>query len=167
MTNLSKELCEICGIEPKGKLVFKKRDWNGTYISSAKGYKEFDFKSTPEVTVDIVPTKDYEETNGFLYPYSDIERIKEEYDKNGYDFVEFRQRTINFEQAENFVKLMDLKVEGLSASNLPLMGLLNKEYWLSSRPDYIEFLYKYYIPGLVPYWQEKLKQAIRQATWEV
>lgn len=106
--DLSRELCEICVIERKGKLIFKKRDWDKkTYICSGHGYKEFDFKSIPEAAVDIVPTKDYKETNGFLYPYSDIERIKEEYDKNGYDFVEFRQRTINFTQPENFIKLLN------------------------------------------------------------
>lgn len=166
MTNLSKELCEICGIERKGKLIFKKRDWDKkTYICSGHRYKEFDFKSIPEATVDIVPTKDYKETNGFLYPYSDIERIKEEYDKNGYDFVEFRQRTINFEQPENFVKLMELKVKGLSGGNLTLMGILNKEYWLSDRQDYIRFLCQYFISDLTPYWQDKLKRAIRETEW--
>lgn len=166
MTNLSKELCEIYGIEREGKLVFKKRDWDGkTYICAGHGYKEFDFKSTPTVTVDIIPTRDYKETNGFQYPYSDIDLIKKEYDKNGYNFVEFRQRTIDFMQPKNFVKLMELRVNGLSGGNLTLMGILNKEYWLSDRQDYIKFIYKYYIPSLTPFWHEQLKQAIRAEEW--
>ena len=110
MTNLSKELCEICGI--KGK-------W---------------FEYTTETTDGCVNLGKKR-----VFP--------------------------DFTQPENFVKLIELKVEGLSGGGLPLMGLLNKEYWLSSRPDYIEFLYKYYIPGLAPYWQDKVKQAIRETEW--
>lgn len=109
---LSKQLCELCGIERKGKLIFRKRDWDGrSWISTGCGYKEFDFVSIPETSVDIIPTKDYDEKNGFQYPYSDIERIKREYDKNGYDFVEFRQRKIDFTKPENFVKLLHLPSE--------------------------------------------------------
>ena len=109
MTNLSKELCEICGIERKGKLIFRKRDWDGrSWISAGRGYKEFDFETIPEVTVDIIPTKDYKETNGFQYPYTDIEKIKKIYNEHGYDFVEFRQNVIDFTSPENFVRLFDL-----------------------------------------------------------
>lgn len=166
MTNLSKELCDICEIEREGKLVFKKRDWDGkTYICAGHGYKEFDFKSTPTVTVDIIPTRDYKETNGFQYPYSDIDLIKKEYDKNGYNFVEFRQRTIDFMQPENFVQLMDLKIKGLTNSNMTLMGLLNQEYRLTKREDYIRFLYLYHITYLNPYCRNNLKQAIRAEEW--
>ncbi len=131
MTNISKELCEICEIERESKLVFKKRDWDGkTYICAGHGYKEFDFKSTPHSIVDIIPTKDYEETNGFLYPYSDIEWIKQEYDKNGYDFVEFRQRIIDFEQAENFVKLFKL------ITTIEKFRFTTGNFYISSIPSY-------------------------------
>lgn len=104
MTNLSKELCEICGIEPLND--------ESVYFTGRLG----------------------------LLP--------------------------NFEEPENFVRLMELKVEGLSGGNLPLMGLLNKEYWLSDRQDYIRFLCQYYIPDLSPYWQDKVKQAIREKEWK-
>lgn len=102
MTNLSKELCEICGIEPK---------------------------------------------------------IIEDYNSNEYNIYP------NFEQPENFVKLMELKVKGLSGGNLTLMGILNKEYWLSDRQDYIRFLCQYFISDLTSYWQDKLKRAIRETEW--
>lgn len=115
MTNLSEELCEICGIEPK--LPCKRC-----------GASKFALGQCAEVKCKAV------------YP--------------------------DFEKPENFVKLMELKVEGLSGGNLPLIGLLNKEYWLSDRQDYIRFLYQYYIPDLSPYWQDKLKQAIREKEWK-
>ena len=102
MTNLSKELCEVCGINPE---------------------------------------------------------IIEDYDSNEYEIYP------DFEQPENFVKLMELRVDGLSGGTLTLMGILNKEYWLSDRQDYIKFLYKYYIPALTPLWQDELKQAIRETEW--
>lgn len=107
--NLSKQLCELCGVERKGKLIFRKRDWDGrSWISAGCGYKEFDFKSIPETSVDIIPTKDYKETNGFQYPYTDIEKIKKIYNEHGYDFVEFRQNVIDFTSPENFVRLFKL-----------------------------------------------------------
>ena len=109
--DLSRQLCELCGIERKGILLFKKRNWDGTYISAASRYKEFDFESIPHAFVSIIPTKDYDKKNGFEYPYSDIEQIKREYDKNGYDFVEFRQRTIDFTKSENFVRLFNLRTK--------------------------------------------------------
>lgn len=102
MTNLSKELCKVCGINPE---------------------------------------------------------IIEDYDSNEYEIYP------DFEQPENFVKLMELRVDGLSGGTLTLMGILNKEYWLSDRQDYIKFLYKYYIPALTPLWQDELKQAIRETEW--
>lgn len=109
MTNLSKQLCKLCGLKYcKEKVVIN----NG---------------QTPNV--DIKP----------FY--------------------------LDFEQPENFVKLMELRVDGLSGGTLTLMGILNKEYWLSDRQDYIKFLYKYYIPALTPLWQDELKQAIRETEW--
>lgn len=102
MTNLSKELCEICGVKPQ-----------------------------------IV--EDYELNEYKIYP--------------------------DFEQPENFLKLMELRVKGLQRGNLTLMGILNKEYWLNDRQDYIRFLCQYFIPDLTPYCQNKLKQAIRETEW--
>ncbi len=156
--DLSRELCEICVIERKGKLIFKKRDWDKkTYICSGHGYKEFDFKSIPEAAVDIVPTKDYKETNGFLYPYSDIERIKEEYDKNGYDFVEFRQRTINFEQPENFVKLLKIANDVLGSVHFTTAYTKNKPHIFE------EQVLLHYLP--IAKLNEAFKQAIREMEW--
>ena len=144
--NLSKQLCELCGIERKGKLIFKKRDWDGrSWISAGRGYKEFDFKSIPEIRVDIIPTKDYDEKNGFQYPYSDIERIKREYDKNGYDFVEFSQRTIDFTKPENFVRLYEI-----------LHG--------QSLEDYLKYLC-IRITYEKGWSNEAMKAAIREAEW--
>lgn len=158
MTNLSKDLCKICGIERKGKLIFKKRNWDKkTYICAGRGYKEFDFRSIPEVTVDIVPTKDYEEINGFQYPYSDIEYIKEEYNKNDYDFVEFRQRTIDFTQAENFVKLLKIANDVLGSVHFATAYTKNK-------PDiFEEQVLLHYLP--IAKLNEGFKQAIRETEW--
>ena len=68
---LSEQLCEIVGLEIPGKLVFRKRNWDKkTYINSGHGYKEFDFKSQPDAYVDIIPTRNWDEKNGFSFPYS-------------------------------------------------------------------------------------------------
>ena len=111
MTNLSKELCEICGM-----------------------------------------------------PYIKTEDNCRVYDNEG-ELCEQYVYKLNFEQPENFVKLMELRVDGLSGGTLTLMGILNNEYWLSDRQDYIEFLYKYYIPALTPLRQDELKQKIRETEW--
>lgn len=97
-------------------------------------------------------------------PYTITEDNCRVYDNDG-ELCEQYVYKLNFEQPENFVKLMELKVEGLSAGNLTLMGILNKEYWLSDRHDYIKFLCQYHFPDLTPYWQDKLKQAIRETEW--
>lgn len=198
MTNkdLSRELCEICGIERKGKLVFKKRNWDGkTYVCAGRGYKEFDFCSTPEATVDIIPTKDYKQTNGFHYPYSDIERIKKEYDKNGYDFVEFRQRTIDFTQPENFVKLEEIMLAELAKQRLTVVkyvyyysdNTLIHEYilitkcghkfkfthngikvdnWFVEREDRTECLILFILWKVLPVCGESIKLAIKSEVWK-
>ena len=129
MTNLSKELCEICGIERKGKLIFRKRDWDGrSWISAGRGYKEFDFETIPEVTVDIIPTKDYKETNGFQYPYTDIEKIKKIYNEHGYDFVEFWQNVIDFTSPENFVRLLKIANDVLGGVHFATAYTKNKPH---------------------------------------
>lgn len=159
--DLSKQLCELCGIEREGILLFKKRNWDGTYISAACRYKEFDFESIPQAFVSITPTKDYDKKNGFEYPYSDIERIKREYDKNGYDFVEFRQRTIDFTKPENFVRLFNL--------TLPIRGI-------SSIAEFVTFEYltitdsKDFLKKLIkaiqePYTENEVIKSIREAEW--
>ena len=112
MTNksLSQKICEACGIEPKGKLVFEKRNWDKkTWICAGTTYKKFDFESTPDVKVYIVPTIEYDEKNGFEYPYSRIEEIKKLYNDNGYDFIEFEAKFPDFQyNNNNFVKLLNL-----------------------------------------------------------
>ena len=118
MTNLSKELCEICGIG---------------YIIKCKHGEQFPQNCDCNYSC--------EECSAHQKIYPD------------------------FNKPENFVKLMELRVDGLSGGTLTLMGILNKEYWLSDRQDYIKFLYKYYIPALTPLWQDELKQAIRETEW--
>lgn len=165
--NLSRELCEICGIERKGKLVFKKRNWDGkTYVCAGRGYKEFDFCSTPEATVDIIPTKDYKQTNGFHYPYSDIERIKKEYDKNGYDFVEFRQRTIDFTQPENFVKLLELRFTTKRGDIFTVAEALQNGrcFTFADRKSFLEQLLDYIFT--CENFGEYIKQAIKSEVWK-
>lgn len=109
MSELSKLICEKCKIQTSGKLIFRKRNWNDRhYISAGCGYKEFDFTSCPETSVNILPDYKYKEEMGWQYPYKQIEEIKKIYDKNGYDFVEFRTKTIDFESPENFMKLFKL-----------------------------------------------------------
>lgn len=126
MTNLSKELCEVCGIEP----IYE------TEVVDGWGNTRYKLKcKTPEEA----------EVKGM--------------------FVHREPKYPDFTQPENFLKLMELRVEGLSGGNLTLMGILNKEYWLSDRQDYIRFLCQYFIPDLTPYWQDKLKQAIRKEEW--
>ena len=158
MTNLSKELCEICGIEREGKLIFRKRDWDGrSWISAGRGYKEFDFESIPEVTVDIIPTKDYKETNGFQYPYTDIEKIKKIYNEHGYDFVEFRQNVIDFTSPENFVRLLKIANDVLGSVHFATAYTKNK-------PDiFEEQVLLHYLP--IAKLNEGFKQAIREAEW--
>ena len=115
---LSQKICEVCGIEPKGKLIFEKRNWDKkTWISAGHGYKEFDFKSIPTAEVDIIPTKLYNEKNGFQYPHSMIDEIKKLYDENGYDFKEFEAKFIDFENNNNnFEKLLEIVSKKASVS---------------------------------------------------
>lgn len=109
MSELSKLICEKCKIQTSGKLIFHKRNCNDRcYVSAGCGYKEFDFTSCPETSVNILPDYKYKEEMGWQYPYKQIEEIKKIYDKNGYDFVEFRTKTIDFELPENFMKLFKL-----------------------------------------------------------
>ena len=109
MSELSKLICEKCKIQTSGKLIFHKRNCNDRcYVSAGCGYKEFDFTSCPETSVNILPDYKYKEEMGWQYPYKQIEEIKKIYDKNGYDFVEFRTKTIDFESPENFMKLFKL-----------------------------------------------------------
>ena len=166
MTNLSKDLCKICGIERKGKLIFKKRNWDKkTYICAGRGYKEFDFRSIPEVTVDIVPTKDYEETNGFQYPYTDIEKIKKIYNEHGYDFVEFRQNVIDFTSPENFVRLLELKI----LAGATLWGWLSVQgVFMSQRKTVLKTIYLILsreINFCNKLTLEQIKQSIRETEW--
>lgn len=170
MTNLSKELCEICGIERKGKLIFRKRDWDGRcWISAGRGYKEFDFTSIPEVTVDIIPTKDYKETNGFQYPYTDIEKIKKIYNEHGYDFVEFKQNVIDFTQPDNFVKLWELKIK--HPQTLEMLSLneylkySNRKSFLTSMIVRLQTWDSSLTNEYQKVWLRELKQAIRKAEW--
>lgn len=161
--DLSRQLCELCGIERKGKLIFRKRDWDGrSWISAGYGYKEFDFKSVPETSVDIIPTKDYDEKNGFQYPYSDIERIKREYDKNGYDFVEFRQRTIDFTKPENFVRLFDLPIVNNGTRTVGYFVVY--EFTMKTIKDFIECLIIKLERTQFSITKE-VKQSIREAEW--
>lgn len=162
MTNLSKELCEICGIERKGKLIFRKRDWDGrSWISVGRGYKEFDFETIPEVTVDIIPTKDYKETNGFQYPYTDIEKIKKIYNEHGYDFVEFRQNVIDFTSPENFIKLYNLS---LASKHTPTLArFMSFEYSvINNSEDFIKKLVECLEDNIDVNF---IKQAIRETEW--
>lgn len=163
--DLSRQLCELCGIERKGKLIFRKRDWDGrSWISAGCGYKEFDFKSIPEIRVDIIPTKDYDEKNGFQYPYSDIERIKREYDKNGYDFVEFSQRTIDFTKPENFKKLFELKIH-IFEVDTTLALYLTHNSTMATAEDFLENLL-FILEKLCDLdTVESIKQSIREAEW--
>lgn len=128
MTNLSRQLCEVCGIKRKRKIFDQRCDNTCKYLDKTDVYDPCKRGNNP------CPTY-------IKYVYPD------------------------FEQPENFVKLMELKVKGLSGGNLTLMGILNKEYWLSDRQDYIRFLCQYFISDLTPYWQDKLKQAIREMEW--
>lgn len=125
MTNLSKELCEICGIIPLYKID----------------------------SIEVLQSK------------TALHLIQLARKNSGYKDIDAVLVYPDFEQPENFLKLMELKVKGLSGGNLTLMGILNKEYWLSDRQDYIRFLCQYFIPDLTPYWQDKLKQAIRETEW--
>ena len=160
--NLNQQLCELCGIEREGILLFKKRNWDGTYISAACRYKEFDFESIPQAFVSIIPTKDYDKKNGFEYPYSDIERIKREYDKNGYDFVEFRQRTIDFTKPENFVRLFDLPIVNNGTRTVGYFVVY--EFTMKTVEEFIECLIiklertQLLVTG-------EVKQSIREAEW--
>lgn len=136
---LSEQICEVCGIEPKGKLVFEKRNWDKkTWINSGRGYKEFDFESAPTVIVDIIPTELYDEKNGFEYPYSKIDEIKKIYDKNGYDFIEFEAKFIDFEtNNNNKLKLIDLLIEN------DHIITMNKDYYAigNGANDFIDDCY--------------------------
>lgn len=179
MTNLSKELCEICEIERKGKLIFRKRDWDGkTWISAGHGYKKFDFKSAPETSVDIIPTKDYRETNGFQYPYTEIEKIKEIYNEHDYDFVEFKQECIDFTTLENFVKLLEIVSKKSSVSfchNGSYFGC-NIHYMIydtfeaeagSIQYNFLNTLLKQHFRNpCIPKLLERVKEAIRETEWK-
>lgn len=159
MINLSKELCEICGIERKGKLIFRKRGWDGrNWISAGRGYKEFDFESIPEVTVDIIPTAQWNKKNGFQYPYTYIEKIKKLYDEHGYDFVEFNKANINFEQPENFVKLFELNIPDSSVTVGAAICFCNRRH-LNNRDDFLESVIQ-----LAKY-NNDIKQAIKETEW--
>lgn len=165
---LSQKICEECGIEPKGKLIFKKRGWDGkTWLSVGVGYKKFDFESTPNVRVNIIPTKLYDEKNGFEYPYSMIEEIKKLYDKNGYDFIEFEAKFIDFENNNNFVKLLELKI----LTGCTLWGFLSlKGVYMSQKENVLKTIYLILsnkIKFLDDNSREQIKQAIREADWEV
>lgn len=123
--DLSRELCEICGIKP---------------LYRVEGLETLQTETTLHLIQLARKNSDFEEIDAVpIYP--------------------------DFEQPENFVMLMELRVDGLSGGTLTLMGILNKEYWLSDRQDYIEFLYKYYIPALTPLRQDELKQKIRETEW--
>lgn len=135
---LSEQLCEIVGLEIPGKLVFRKRNWDKkTYINSGHGYKEFDFKSQPDAYVDIIPTRNWDEKNGFSFPYSAIENIKKIYDEHGYDFIKIQTKRLDFEQPENFVKLLELKTEDYGT----ILDIISTDYSLSTRIDFLQCLY--------------------------
>lgn len=183
MTNksLSQQLCEACGIEPKGKLVFEKRNWDKkTWLSAGVGYKQFDFESTPNVSVDIIPTEFYNEKNGFQYPYSRIDEIKKLYDKNGYDFIEFAAKFIDFENNNNnFVKLLEIVSKKSSVSfchNGTYYGC-SIHYFFDHIFEAVEgtlqhnFLNTLLVQDLrnpcKPKLLEQIKQAIKNEQWEV
>lgn len=114
---LSDKLCKICNIEVPGRLKFFKRGWNGkSYIMSGHGYKQFDFTSQPYVDVRILPTCEYNDEMGFVFPYTEIENIKKIYDENGYDFIEFKTASIDFEKLTNFTKLLEIITKHSSIS---------------------------------------------------
>lgn len=162
----SRKLCEICGIERKGKLIFKKRDWDGkTWVCGGRSYKEFDFSSMPDVSVDIVPTAQWNEKNGFLYPYTDIEKIKKLYDKHGYDFVEFLKADINFEQPENFVKLLELRFTSKRGYVFTVAEALQRGrcFTFADRESFLEQLLDYMFT--CENFGEYIKQAIRGQEW--
>lgn len=192
----SRALCEICGIERKGKLIFKKRDWDGkTWVCGGRSYKEFDFSSMPDVSVDIVPTAQWNKKNGFLYPYTDIEKIKKLYGEHGYDFVEFLKADINFEQPENFVKLEELMLAELAKQRLTVVkwvhyysdNILMHEYilitkcghkfkfkhndiavdnWFVERENRTECLILFILRKVLPICGDSLKQGIREQEWK-
>lgn len=184
MTNksLSQQICEVCGIEPKGKLVFEKRNWDKkTWLSAGVEYKQFDFESTPNVTVDIIPTEFYNEKNGFQYPYSRIDEIKKLYDKNGYDFIEFAAKFIDFENNNNnFVKLINIIYAcGINQKYDYQLATLSFEedscYWFEENSNtfqkrYLEVLL-YTLSKNYDSWDVKfqniIKQAIKNEQWEV
>ena len=196
---LSQKICEVCGIEPKGKLIFEKRNWDKkTWISAGHGYKEFDFKSIPTAEVDIIPTKLYNEKNGFQYPHSMIDEIKKLYDENGYDFQKFEAKFIDFENNNNKLKLINLLIENdhiitlnkdsylIGNGDIDFIQDCYNEYFDVQGSNFLEALYNYltrkineshilqredcyYSRGFYDYLQdiEKIKQAIREADWEV
>lgn len=163
---LSKQICEICGIQTHGKLIFHKRNWDDKcYISAGRGYKEFDFKSCPNVTVDILPDNQWEEKMGWQYPYKQIEEIKQLYDKNGYDFVEFKTESIDFGQPENFCKLADLSIETMY--NKTIFWLVTQEYPCEDREYFLGKFYEILKTAVLPdYNLNSIKQAIREAEWK-
>lgn len=169
MTNkdYSRELCEICGIERKGKLIFKKRNWDGkSWVSAGCSYKKFDFSSIPDVSVDIIPTAQWDKKNGFQYPYKYLENIKKLYDKHGYDFVEFEKADINFEQPENFVKLIELRFTTKRGDIFTVVEALQnaRSFTFADRKSFLEQLLDYIF--VCENFGEYIKQAIREQEWK-
>ena len=163
MENISNRLMEVCEIQSRGKLIFVKRDWDKkTYICAGHTYKQFDFDSAPTASVYIIPDEEYKETNGFQWPHKDIDKIIKLYNDNGYDFVEFEQRTIDFTKPENFVKLFNLKVyEHECASTLAHM--VTHDHCVNSTEEFIYYMVLMIENGRCSY---NLAKLIKEQTWK-
>lgn len=97
------------------------------------------------ITLDVTNDKEFAECSAF---------------KNGGVIVDIYP---DFEQPENFVKLMELKIDRLIGCSQTVMGILNDECYHSNRRDYIEFLCKFSI--LTSSYRDELKQVIKETEW--
>ena len=63
--------------------------------------------------------------------------IQQIYDEHGYDFIKIQTKRLDFEQPENFVKLLELKTEDYGT----ILDIISTDYSLSTRIDFLQCLY--------------------------
>lgn len=118
--------------------------------------------------MDIIPTKNWDEKNGFSFPYSAIENIKKIYDEHGYDFIKIQTKKLNFEQPENFVKLFNLQVEQVEDNQTKptVSGFISDYHWFNDTNGFLEMLISELKENdeyntIENQWRDSIKQSIR------
>lgn len=88
------------------------------------------------------------------------------YDKHGYDFVEFEKADINFEQPENFVKLIELRFTTKRGDIFTVVEALQnaRSFTFADRKSFLEQLLDYIF--VCENFGEYIKQAIREQEWK-